>query len=239
MKRKNVFLVGFILAACCLGVSASSALPPQTDEAAVLMRLAHDSSGEDFRESGARCATCHGNVFTDASVLLKNTNADGVVSQELLTNHHRRHEKSPSVMFGADCTYCHSEFTVATTDSGFITVSSYVDKTSCPACHSNFNPTGRMAEEYIADGCPGCHGEGDDWRVWHFDSRYAPDIVRRFVDTVNIPFGTDYCLDCHGFNKYISPPEVQDLWWDMTFEERNAFIADRGAPWEWVGPETP
>jgi len=238
-KRSAVFVIIFLTASGFLFASADSSLPPKTEEAALLMLEVHNSATEGFRQSGERCATCHGNVFVNDNIFIKTLSPDGQISEDLYRNHHWRHEKTPSADFGTDCTYCHAQFEVAQNDAGYITVSSYVDKTSCAACHSPFNPTGRMAEEYIADGCPGCHGEGDDWMVWHFDGGYAPDIARRFVDTYNIPFGTDWCLECHGFNRYITSPQDQAAWWGMSFEERNAYMEGRGQPWIWVEPEPP
>ena len=235
-------LARFLAVSICLLVGGALVASGSADtnpyrEYADLITVVHDASMPDFRTSGSRCATCHGNVFSQTYILLKSNSSNGEIVEELKKNHHRLHEKNEAAAFGNDCTFCHAQFDVTQDATGNVLVSSYVDKLSCAACHSSFTPTQRMDESYIGDGCPGCHGDKEDWWPWHLDPVYAPDIVRRFVDTVNITLGTEYCLDCHGFNKYIMTPEDQALWWAMDFEERNAYTANRGAPWSWTPPE--
>jgi hypothetical protein len=160
---------------------------------------------EDVAALGQTCLTCHSDVFSRETVLRKMPTEDGAIEVTEEKNHHQVHQKQKIMDFGTDCTFCHNEFQVTQNDDS-VTISSYVEKTTCANCHSRFTPRELMDPTWRdLFGCPGCHQTSvpDTHAAIEFSSRYVKDDHITGVD----------CFACHADNPMQLPLWLQDQYW--------------------------
>lgn len=175
-------------------------------------------TAEDPGLPGATCLTCHSDIAQLETINRKMPDEDGNISVTEEPNHHQVHATKAYLDFGDACTFCHVEFETEKTAEN-VTIASYVDKTTCAACHSRFAPRDLMEPVYYEnDGCPGCHDPLDEgaWVDLHlFDqgrlnppNPYGPYLIPgEMKDNVR------GCLTCHGENALQMPLHVQDQFW--------------------------
>jgi len=159
----------------------------------------------DAAALGQTCLTCHSDIFSRETVMRKMPTEDGAIVVTEEKNHHRVHQKQKVVDFGTQCTFCHNEFQIAQSDNS-VTISSYVEKTTCANCHSRFTPRELMDPTWRdLFGCPGCHQ--DTIPATH----QAIEVSKRFVKNEFIT-GVD-CFTCHADNPMQLPLWLQDRYW--------------------------
>lgn len=214
-----------------------AAIPPDGHDASLILetgtsiRMTDAESAELFRAvasfhdrlndpqvhstvSGEACMACHADIVDRESVNRKMPGENGalIVTQE--TNHHRVHRDSDVVTISDSCTYCHREFQIAY-DADQVTISSYVEKTTCAACHSRFAPR-RLMEESLKDESKDPEDPSCTCHCCHFgwiQQHDLKEISERFVETLRIGSEAEDCLACHGENPLIMPRHLQDRYW--------------------------
>ncbi len=165
------------------------------------------ASDESSTVPSQTCLTCHSDITQQEVISRKMPNEDGSITVTEETNHHRVHATKEFMDFSEACTFCHVEFDTAVEENQ-VTISSYVDKTTCAGCHSRFAPRNLMDVSYYEEGgCPGCHDGG--WESPHTLSlNFAPYLL---IDQFDL--SERGCLYCHGDNKLKMPESLQDLFW--------------------------
>ncbi len=160
---------------------------------------------EDVAKLGQTCLTCHSDIYSQETVMRKMPTEDGAIEITEEKNHHQVHQKQKIMDFGTECTFCHNEFQIEQNDDS-VTISSYVEKTTCANCHSRFTPRALMDPTWRdLFGCPGCHQTSVP------ATHEAIEISNRFVKDDFIT-GVD-CFACHADNPMQLPLWLQDQYW--------------------------